>query len=187
MAEFPRHPAWAALKSLDRGIEQMEKLVLAGSVLLMAGVNIANVFGRNFLGQTLASAEELNQILMVLITFMGIGYGVRHARHIRMSALHEQLPGPWRKGLHMVICAGTALLLAALAYHATRYVGEVRTLGSVTPALQIPLYLIYLWVPVGLGLGVLQYGLALLGNLMAPGTYLSLHRTEGCEPPEGGA
>jgi len=81
------------LHQLDAAVERIEGVVLAYGVLLMAAVSIANVFARNLFDHSLTFAEEVSRILTVLITFMGIGYGVRHARHIRMSALYDQLRG----------------------------------------------------------------------------------------------
>jgi C4-dicarboxylate transporter, DctQ subunit len=42
-------------------------------------------------------SEELNSILIILITFAGISYAARHGRHIRMSAIYDALPPKGRK------------------------------------------------------------------------------------------
>lgn len=162
-----------ALRWLDRGTEWFEAAVLSGGVLAMAAVTICNVIGRNVFGRSLAFADEVNQALLVLITFVGVGYGVRRARHIRMSALYDQLTGRARKALMTIMAAGTAALLLALAWFAAQYAWHAYTVGSVTPSLRIPLFLIYLWAPVGLVLGALQYLLAVWRNLVSADTWLS--------------
>lgn len=161
------------LEALDRAIVWFEAGVLSGGVMAMALVSIANVVGRNVLGQSLAFADEVNQSLLVLITFVGIGFGVRRARHIRMSAIYDQLGGAVRKGLMVVIAVATSALLFLLAWLAAQYAWQVFQLGSVTPALRIPLYLVYMWVPVGLALGGVQYALAVWRNLTSADTWLS--------------
>lgn len=162
-----------ALGLLDRGIAAFEAAVLSGGVLAMALVTIANVIGRNVFGRSLAFADEVNQALLVLITFVGIGYAARRARHIRMSALYDQLRGRLRKVLMVLTSAGTAALLFVLAWFAVQYAWHIHELGSVTPALRIPLYLVYLWVPIGLALGGIQYVLAVWRNLTSSETWLS--------------
>lgn len=174
---FPRR-ALAALARVDRGVGAFERAVLVIGVLLMAAVNIANVFARNLLGGSLPFAEEGNQILIVLVTFIGIGYGARHGRHIRMSALYDQAQGSARKAMMLVITFGTALLLFVFAFYAASYVETQWTIGRVTPALRIPLYWIYAWVPLGLALGGLQFLLAGLRNLASPGVWISFDREE---------
>jgi C4-dicarboxylate transporter, DctQ subunit len=168
---------------LNRALEVFERGALIGAVLLMAATGIANVIGRNLFGQSLASAEELSQMLMVLVTFVGVGYGVRHARHVRMSALHEQLPRRARKALWIVCCAGTALVLVVLAYHAARYAAAVRESGRVSPVLRAPLWIVYACVPVGLGLGAVQYCLAIVRNLTHEDVHLSFQRRD--DEPDG--
>ena len=148
------------------------------SVLGMAVVAIVNVLSRNLLGESLSFAEEVMQILLVLVTFVGIGYGVRHARHIRMSALYDQLRGRARKAALVTVDLGTAVLLAALAWYGAGYVWSVYQAGNVSPALRLPLYLVYIWVPVGFLLGAIQYGLTAWRNLTTPGIWRSLREEE---------
>lgn len=162
-----------ALSLLDAGIARFEAAVLSGGVLAMALVTIANVTGRNVFGHSLAFADEVNQALLVLITFVGIGYAARNARHIRMSAVYDQLGGRARKALIVLISVGTCALLSALAWFGAQYAWQVYELGGVTPALRMPLYLVYAWVPVGLALGAVQYALAAWRNLTSSDTWLS--------------
>ena len=180
------------LARLDRWVEAFEALVLIFAILAMAALSIANVIGRNLFDHSLSFVTELNQALIVLITFVGIGYGVRHARHIRMSALYDQLHGWPRKALLVLSHFGTAVLLLALAWYAVQYVEQNARIGRVTPALQIPLYWVYMWVPVGLAMGALQYLLAGFTNLLRPGIHLARHLPEhydepGNEPGDGPA
>lgn len=160
-------------KTIDNAVGRFEAAVLSGGILAMAAVSIANVMGRNLFGHSLPFADEISQSLLVLITFIGVGYAARQARHIRMSAIYDMLGGRIRKFLMVTIAAATAALLLALAWFGAQYAWHIRELGSVTPALRIPLYLIYCWVPVGLFLGGLQYLMTVWRNLTGRGTWLS--------------
>ncbi len=167
------NPAIRLLKLLDAAICRFEETVLASSILIMAAVSVANVIGRNAFSHSLTWATEINQILLVLITFIGIGYGARKARHIRMSALYDPLPMLLRKALMIVTSLGTAALLFLLAFHAVDYVQAARAMGSVSPALELPLYLVYLWVPAGFVLGGIQYLMTAFANLVEPRVQLA--------------
>lgn len=179
--------ALALLARIDRAASAFERAVLVAGVLLMAAVNIANVAARNLLASSLPFAEEASQILIVLVTFIGIGYGARYGRHIRMSALYDQARGRLRKALMVTITLGTSALLFVFAVYAASYVETQWTIGRVTPALRIPLYAVYAWVPVGFALGGVQYLLAALRNLASPGVWLSFEREERYEPAEEAA
>ena len=82
---------------IDSGVARIEAVMLAAGVLLMAANTIANVVGRFVLQSSIFFSEELNSILIVLITFAGISYAARHGRHIRMSAIFDTLPPAGRK------------------------------------------------------------------------------------------
>lgn len=166
------------LLGLDTWIARVEGVLLATGVLAMAANTIANVVARR-MGQSLYFAEEVNQFLMVLITFVGISYGVRNARHIRMSAIYDQLGDTGKKLFTIVISLVTAAFMFGLAYYSYEYVSSVAARGRVTPALQVPLYLTYIWLPIGFTMAGIQYLLAVYRNLTQPEVYLSYHATEG--------
>ena len=55
--------------------------------------------------------------------------------------------------------------MAYIFYLAVRYVLSVQNLGRVTPALQIPMYLIYSVVPLGFLLAMIEYLYCFIKNL----------------------
>jgi TRAP-type C4-dicarboxylate transport system permease small subunit len=173
------------LRRVDRSLLAIETAVLGAGILGIAAVSITNVFARNLFGGSLPFAEELNQALMLWITFAGLGLGARRARHIRMAAFYDQLRGPLRKAGWMVIAAGTSALLFFLAWLSVRYVVTTREVGGVTPALRVPLWLLYVVVPAGLVLGALEYGLTFVRNLTSDRLHASVDLEEGDEDLEG--
>lgn len=169
---------------IDNLISKAESVILAIGILLMASNTIANVVGRFVFSYSLFFSEELNRILIVLITFAGIGYAARQGRHIRMSALFDALNVSLRKILMVIIAFVTALFMFALCYFSIKYIGKLQTSGRVLPALQIPVYLIYLWVPVGFAVTGIQYLLTAIKNLSAKDVYLSTTTLDGYEDSE---
>lgn len=174
-----RRALLAVLDLLDRGLERTEYWILALGILAMAGLGIVNVIARNLFAASLTFGKEVDEILIILVTFAGLGYAARAGRHIRMTALYDELGDGARKALMVFVSVTTAALLFVLSYYAGRYVASTYRIGSVTPALQIPLYLVYLVVPIGMALGAVQYLLAGIRNLLEPDVYISFrHRDE---------
>jgi len=167
-----------ALVRLDWLIGWVENIVLSGAILLMATINIANVLGDNLLQQGLPFAGEINQALLVIITFVGVAKAARHGRNIRMSAIYDQLKGPWRKGANIVITTGSAVVMFYLAYYAVIYEMQVRSIGQATPSLGIPIWILYLLVPIGLFMAGLQYTLTTVRNLTSKEVYRSFMELE---------
>lgn len=169
---------------IDTVIGRVESLFLAIGVLLMALNTVANVVGRYLLGNSIFFSEELNRILIILITFAGISYAARHGRHIRMSAIYDALPPKLRKLLMIIISLVTAALMFALCYYAINYIGTQASRGRVLPSLQIPVWTILVWVPVGLFMTGAQYLLTAIKNMTSKDIYLSTAVLEGYDESE---
>ncbi|MQX35120.1 TRAP transporter small permease [Roseospira navarrensis] len=172
----PKSEFSGALKPLawiDGTIARLEAVVLALGVIIMASFSVANVIGRFIIGESLFFVEELNQFLIVLITFVGLGYAARMGRHIRMSALYDALPDGARKVLMIIICLVTASAMFVLAWYAYAYVVSVYESGRIAPSLRIPVYLTFVWVPIGFVITGIQYLLTAVANLTKPDVYIS--------------
>ena len=191
------HGLWAAappaegvsdmriLAAVDHGIARFEAFVLAFGVILMAVNSIANVIGRFVFSRSIYFTGELNEFLIVLVTFVGLGYAARRGRHIRMSAVYDQLSDRQRKVAMIVIAAITAAVMFVLAYYSYVYVDRVARLGKVTPSLQVPLYLTYIWVPIGFIVTGIQYALTVVKNLQSGDVYISYEQVDAYEEVEG--
>lgn len=168
---------------LDLGIAKLEAIMLAAGVLLMAANTVANVIGRVF-WESLYFSEELNRILIILITFAGISYAARHGRHIRMSAIYDTLPPKPRKALTILISLVTAVFMLGLAWYSLQFLLTTMSRGRVLPALQIPIWITLCWVPLGFLLTGLQYVLTAVKNMIEPDIYLSTSVLEGYDNDE---
>lgn len=169
---------------IDTLLSRVEAIALAVGVLLMAANTIANVVGRYLFQYSLFFSEEVNRILIILITFAGISYAARHGRHIRMSAIFDTLPHGARKFMMILISLITAVSMFMLCYFAVKYIGKVQSSGRVLPSLQIPVYWIFLWVPVGFFVTGVQYFMTAIKNMTHKDIYLSTDVVEGYDNNE---
>lgn len=168
---------WAT--ALSRAVTRIEELCLAWGILGIALLTIANVLLRSIFGESLLFALELCRFLIVLVTFVGIGYAASKGRHIRMTALYDALGPRAQKAVMLLITSSTSCLLFGLTWLSLRYVfGTVRELGPVSPVLRVPRHWVYAAAPVGFFLGGIQYALAFLKNLTEPDVYLSFDKRD---------
>ncbi|WP_245625527.1 TRAP transporter small permease [Ahrensia marina] len=168
---------------IDIGIARLEAIMLATGVLLMAANTVANVIGRVFF-ESLYFSEELNRILIILITFAGISYAARHGRHIRMSAIYDTLPPKPRKALTIFISVITAIFMLGLAWYSLQFLLTTFGRGRLLSALQIPVWITLCWVPLGFLLTGLQYILTAIKNIIEDDIYLSTNVLEGYDDDE---
>lgn len=174
------------LHLLDHAVGRLEAFALGWAVLVLATFTVANVAGRFFFDESIFFVEELSEFLMVLITFFGLGYVTRKGRHIRMTALYDQLPPRGKKAVMILIAAVTAAMMFVMAWYALEYVQRTAARGKVTPALQLPLYLTYVPVVLGFFLSGVQYLLTVLRNLDFgdPRVFASFSALDEYEDPE---
>ena len=172
------------LAVVDDVIARFEAVVLALGVLMMAALSVANVIGRFVLGESIAFTVEFNRFLIVLITFVGIGYAARNGRHIRMSAFYDRLPDRGRKAMMIIIALVTAAAMFVLAWYAYVYVASVAASGRIAPSLRVPVYLTLLWVPVGFVITGIQYVLTAVANATRPDVFISASVVDSYEDTE---
>lgn len=167
-------------------VNRVETVLLSGGILLIAFFIVLNVFTRAAFNTSLGFTEEVSQFLIILVCFTGLSYAASQGRHIRMTAFYDQLNRRGRKRLMLAISAFTALLMFYLTAHALHYVSIVWSLGSVSPVLQMPLYLVYLVAPFGLFLAGIQYACTFYRNLREEDVYLSYTHKDAYETPATG-
>ena len=172
------------LGTIDTFISKLEAVILAVGVLLMATNTIANVIGRFVFGQSIFFSGEINRILIIMITFAGIGYAARHGRHIRMSAIYDALPAGGRKALMIGIALFTSLVMFFLLYYSLVFIADLYARGRVLPALGIPIWIIYVWVPLGFLITGIQYLLTAIKNVTSRDVYLSTSVLDGYKDTE---
>ncbi|MDX5377121.1 MAG: TRAP transporter small permease [Halomonas sp.] len=172
------------LGTIDTLISKIEAVILAMGVLLMAINTIANVIGRFVFGSSIFFTGEINRILIIMITFAGIGYAARHGRHIRMSAVYDALPVGGRRVLMIIISLFTALVMFFLLYYSIVYIADLYSKGRVLPALSIPVWIIYVWVPLGFLITGIQYFLTAIKNMTSRDVYLSTGVLDGYKDTE---
>ena len=159
-------------------LRRIEAALLAVAMLGIAGVTVVNVVVRNLTGESLAFAEELNQLLIVSICFVGLSYAAGSGRHIRMTAISDALPKRARRVSMIVVSATTCALCLWLAWHALLY---ARGVDRRTPVLGVPLSTVYLLAPLGLTLAGIQYGFACARNLVDDRVWVAFDRLDGYE------
>ncbi|WP_417512632.1 TRAP transporter small permease [Marinobacter sp.] len=161
------------LGTLDGWIARAEAVILAAGIILMAINTCVNVVARFVFGEGFFFSGEINRILIILVTFAGIGYAARYGRHIRMSAVYDALPTKGRKVLMIFIALFTSMVMFFLCYHSYGYIETLYSRGRILPALGFEIWWIYIWVPVGFAVTGIQYFLTAIKNFTTEDVYLS--------------
>jgi C4-dicarboxylate transporter, DctQ subunit len=151
--------------SLGKVINAIEVSILVFCVASLGVLLITNVFARTFF-QSIYFAEEVSKFLVMLMTFTGVSYGVRKARHIRMGAFLDAMPPKMEKTFIIIISLISAVVMAIMAWASWEYLINAMSKGHMTPALRVPKWTFYVIMPIGFGLAGIQYIRTILKNFI---------------------
>jgi TRAP-type C4-dicarboxylate transport system permease small subunit len=167
-----------ALNAFDTALGAIEKWIITASILGMALLMSTHVVSSLVFNAGISGTYEVTEMLIVIITFVGVSYAARHARHISMSAIYEQLSGWPRKALLIIICIGTAALMFYFAYKSLGYVTTMQSRGRTSSALHIPMWIVYTSLPIGFTLAGVQYVLTAVRNMISKDIYRNFREKE---------
>ncbi|SES06515.1 TRAP transporter small permease [Salipaludibacillus aurantiacus] len=154
------------IKWLD---EHTEEVLLVVFTSIMVFIIALQVFMRFVIGSSLAWSEELARFSFIWLVYIGISYGVKKQRHIKVDVVLIALKGKAKIILNMisnVIFLGFAVVII---YFGQEIALRILELGQRSPGLRIPMGLVYLATPVGMGLTIIR----LIQQLIQQGRALS--------------
>lgn len=153
------------MKLINKIITIIEEYVLAYSVIFMALLLIANIIMRKLFNHSMTFSEEVGQSLLIIVSFFGLAYTAKKGRHITMSILFDAVNNKKKKIMMFLISLVSSIIMFYLAYLAFDYVLSTINLGRVTPALRIPIWMIYTFVPLGMLLTAIEYLFTFILNI----------------------
>jgi C4-dicarboxylate transporter, DctQ subunit len=143
---------------LDKAMMKIEEFILSFAIILISIMIVGNVIAREiFHSGAFFFAYEVSKFAIIIATFMGIGYAARKGRHISMSAFYDFAPFKVRKVMMIIINFVTAIVMFMMAYYSYSYVMFEYNTGAITTSLQLPRYLMAVFIPIGFFLAGIQF------------------------------
>jgi len=135
--------------------DHIEEVLLTFFSSLMVAVIFLQVVMRQF-DNSLSWSEELARYCFIWLVYMGISYGVKKQRHVKVDVVLLLLK---QRG-QIIVNIIANLLFMAFAIFVIRYgfdiANQLLSFGQKSPANQIPMGLIYMATPVGMGLTLIR-------------------------------
>jgi C4-dicarboxylate transporter DctQ subunit len=153
-------------------INAFEVCSLVLCVGALTALLITNFIAREFF-TSLYFAEEISEFLVIFTTFVGVSYGVRRARHIRMGAFLDMMPPFVEKIFIIIISAVSAFVMFFMANASFAYMMYSLQKAHVTPALKLPYWIFYVIIPIGFFMAGIQYIRTIIKNLVEKETWMS--------------
>ncbi|WP_202079289.1 TRAP transporter small permease [Caldalkalibacillus salinus] len=140
------------LKWLDDHLEEVFLVVFSS---IMVTVIFLQVVMRQF-GNSLSWTEELARYCFIWLVYIGISYGVKKQKHIKVDVLLLALKGKAK----LILYITANLLFFVFCLFVIKYGSEISMklleFGQKSPANKIPMGLVYLATPIGMGLAAIR-------------------------------
>ena len=141
------------LKHLDRIEEYAVTLFLS----LMTIIVFAQVVCRFVLKSSLPWSEELARYLLVWTTFIGASMGVKMGAHIGVEAFVLMLPQRFRKIVSIITYVLCGFFTAVVCVFSIQIIMTQMSTGQVSPAMKVPMWVVYSAIPIGTALMTFRY------------------------------
>ncbi|MGP4074834.1 TRAP transporter small permease [Halobacillus sp. K22] len=133
----------------------IEKGILVATLALMVVLIFGQVVGRYIFQSAPSWTEEIARYLHIFQVWVGASYAVKMREHIRVDAFVNLFHGVGRKILESISIILWFLLVLFLAVYGTNLVLDTISYGQQSPAMQIPMWIPMVAVPIGsLGMSI---------------------------------
>jgi TRAP-type C4-dicarboxylate transport system permease small subunit len=139
----------------DRLLSVVES-ICAGFMVVIAGLTITQVILRYIFSYPLVWSEELSILVFIYLGFIGIGLAYAQGKHLYVDALLVMLPRPIRKVIEGIALGFSAIFLLVVIEQMIKLIIVTYKVGINTPALQLPKAFIYISLPIGCLLFLIQ-------------------------------
>lgn len=141
------------LKLLDDKLEMTICIILMSGMALLLAVQ---VFMRYVMGASLSWSEELARYMFIWLIYLGISYGAKIMKHIKIEAALNLFPKHLQP--YVVILGDVIFLLFALyiSWSAYGLVKRQMMLGQTSPAMGMPMWILYAAPMVGFALTAIR-------------------------------
>ena len=144
------------MQRLGRFLTVVENVVASGALAAAAAIAIVAVILRYGFSTIIFWSEEAVIYLVLLSVFVGAVITLRHDEHVRVDLLPVLLKGRAKLGVQVLATLLTLVYLALLGGYGWLLLFEPATSNTVTPALKLPLWVVYFALPLGFTLMFLR-------------------------------
>ncbi len=145
-----------------------EEHIPAILMIVTSMIIFIQVILRYFFGQSIVWGEELARYGIVWFVFLGSSLAVKQGAHASVDVLVKLLPGVARKSVEILAIGISIAYCVLVVRFGLDLVFRVRAMGNITPTLEIPMFIPYLAIPVGVTLMGIRYVMELIAKIKAP-------------------
>jgi C4-dicarboxylate transporter DctQ subunit len=138
-------------------LAKLEDWLMVGTLAYMVCIIFFQVVLRYFFKNPISWPEESARFMQIWLIYLGVSACVREEKHIKISVVLENIRTEISNYLEKIANIISILLLSFLFYLSIRLVMDFINYGQKSPALNFPMYIVAICLPIGLGFSTLRY------------------------------
>ena len=131
-----------------RGIRAAVACVVILCFVYMTLAVLAQIFGRYVFNYSVSWTEETARFAQIWVVLVGAGITMRRGMHVAVDVLASMLPPRPARVLSLLIAGGSLWFLAVVTYGSLSLI-ELGWLLERSSSLHLPMWIIYLALPLG--------------------------------------
>lgn len=153
---------------LDKLIGFINQSIAAIGITAGVAISFTNVIARYLFDASLTWASELSIFLFLWSVFFGAAYCFKKDAHIAVTIILDIVPTPIAKVMLIVSHVITLGYLAAVSYYGYEYLLLVIDLEERSIDLDIPMWIVYLVIPISFAFAAFRVGERLYQIIKTP-------------------
>lgn len=135
--------------------ERFEETIMVILLAAISCVMMVQIIARSFF-TSMPWPEEFCRYCYIWTVFLSLGYTIRKRNMLKVGIVMDLLPVKLRKSIEIVVNFLMLAIFAILFRYAIVYTGKVKVSGQISPAMHIPMWIMYMATVFGFGLAVIR-------------------------------
>ncbi len=137
------------MKTILLWLNKFEEITASVALFLMAVIIILQVFQRYVLQHSLDWPEELARYFFIYSVYVGASYAASGRRHLEVTVVRTVFGKKAGNYFTIIAYIITVVFCGLMFIWGVRMVDFVITTNQLAPALQFPMYIAYICIPLG--------------------------------------
>ncbi len=142
----------SAIKWLD---EHLEEAIMVIMLALISCVMMAQIIARNVFN-SMTWPEEFSRYCYIWTVFLSLGYTMKKGNMLKVGLVMDLLPTKIRRSIEIVVNLIILAICVVFFRHAITYTGKIYNMGQISPAMHLPMWIMYLATVLGFGLASIR-------------------------------
>jgi len=143
--------------------KHFEESILVFLLATISCVMMAQIIARTFFN-SMTWPEEFCRYCYIWTVFLSLGYTIKKGNMLRVGILMDLLPQKLRKSIEIIANIMMLAVFIILLRYAIIYTGKIRSSGQFSPAMHLPMWIMYMATIIGFALAALRMVQEIISN-----------------------